>query len=245
MTDLQGLRAIVTGGASGIGRATVELLRARGASTASLDRTAGTHEHDVVADVTDDASVGAAVALAEERLGGIDILVNNVGIGAIGDVSTATDEEWRLLWDVNVVGLARVTRAALPALRRSEHAAIVNTSSVVATVGVPQRAVYAATKGAVLSLTLAMAADLVGDGIRVNAVTPGTADTPWINRLLDQADDPESAREALRQRQPIGRLVTPSEVASAIVYLASPAAASTTGTVLPVDGGMDSLRLPR
>ena len=111
--------------------------------------------------------------------------------------------------------------------------------------GVPQRAVYAASKGAVAALTLAMAADHVADGVRVNAVTPGTADTPWVERLLEQSGDAAAAAEALRARQPMGRLVTADEVAYAIAYLASPMSASTTGTILSVDGGMSGLRLPR
>jgi NAD(P)-dependent dehydrogenase (short-subunit alcohol dehydrogenase family) len=145
--------------------------------------------------------------------------------------------------DVNVISMARVTAAALSHLRRSPNASVVNTCSVVALVGVKQRALYAASKGAVLALTLAMAADHVADGIRVNAVAPGTADTPWVGRLLDQAEDPAEAAEALRKRQPMGRLVSADEVANAIVYLASPAAASTTGTILSVDGGMAGLRV--
>jgi NAD(P)-dependent dehydrogenase (short-subunit alcohol dehydrogenase family) len=138
-----------------------------------------------------------------------------------------------------------VVRAALPHLRRSPSASVVLTSSVVAVVGVPNRALYSASKGAVLALALAMAADHVHDGIRVNAVLPGTADTPWVGRLLDAAPDPEAARTALRDRQPIGRLVTPDEVAHAIAYLGSPLSGSTTGTALSVDGGMTGLRLPR
>ena len=121
--------------------------------------------------------------------------------------------------------------------------AIVNTCSVAATAGLPQRALYSATKGAVLALTLAMAADHIAEGIRVNCVNPGTADTPWIGRLLDQADDPVAERAALEARQSIGRLVSPQEVAAAIAYLASPAASSVTGTALAVDGGMSGLRL--
>jgi NAD(P)-dependent dehydrogenase (short-subunit alcohol dehydrogenase family) len=141
-----------------------------------------------------------------------------------------------------VLGIVHVTRAALAHLRRSDHAAIVNTCSVAATIGLPQRALYSATKGAVLSLTLAMATDHLPDGIRVNCVNPGTADTPWIGRLLDQAPDPAAERAALEARQPLGRLVSADEVAQAIAYLASPAAAATTGTVLTVDGGLESLR---
>jgi 2-keto-3-deoxy-L-fuconate dehydrogenase len=177
-------------------------------------------------------------------LGGLDILVNNAGIGSIGDVSQNDDAEWAHVLDVNVVGMARVSAAALPQLRRSDHAAIVNVSSVVAAVGVPQRALYSASKGAVAALTLAMAADHVREGIRVNAVLPGTADTPWIGRLLAQADDPDAAAEALRARQPLGRLVSADEIAHSIAYLASPLSASTTGTLLGVDGGMANLRLP-
>ncbi len=184
-----------------------------------------------------------AITQVAEKLGGIDIVVNNAGIGATGDVAANPDDEWHRVLDVNVVGIARVSRAALPYLRRSGHAAIVNTCSVVASVGVPQRAVYAASKGAVAALTLAMAADHLKDGIRVNAVTPGTADTPWVGRLLDQAPDAAAAAAALRARQPMGRLVSAAEVAYAIAYLASPLSSATTGTLLAVDGGMAGVRL--
>jgi 2-keto-3-deoxy-L-fuconate dehydrogenase len=243
MTEFDGLSALVTGGGSGIGAATAALLLERGADVAVLDRDPSGAPHGcrrLTADVTDGGSVGAAIG----ELDRLDVLVNNAGIGAIGDATAQDDAEWHRLLDVNVIGAVRVTRAALPALRRSQHAAIVNTSSVLAVLGVPNRALYSATKGALLSLTLAMAADYVNDGIRVNAVAPGTADTPWIGRLLDAADDPAAERAALERRQPIGRLVTPEEVANAIVYLASPSSSSTTGTVLGVDGGMGNLRLP-
>ena len=118
------------------------------------------------------------------------------------------------------------------------------TCSIASWAGLPRRAVYSASKGALYALTLAMAADHVADGIRVNGVAPGTADTPWVGRLLDAADDPVAERAALEARQPMGRLVTADEVAHAIAYLASPLSASTTGTVLAVDGGMLGLRLP-
>jgi 2-keto-3-deoxy-L-fuconate dehydrogenase len=192
-------------------------------------------------DVTDTPAVDAAVAAVVKRLGGLDVLVNNAGIGAVGDVSQNDDEEWARVLDVNVTGIARVTRAALPHLRRSPNAAVVNTCSTVAFVGIRQRALYGASKGAVLALTLA--ADHVSDGIRVNAVAPGTADTPWVARLLAAADDPKATAEALRRRQPLGRLVSAEEVAYGIASLASPLAGSTTGTILPIDGGMTGLRL--
>jgi 2-keto-3-deoxy-L-fuconate dehydrogenase len=243
--EFDGLSALVTGGASGIGLATAHLLAARGARVAILDRDRldETGLHSVQADLVDDEAVRAAVAAAVTQLDGLDVLINNAGIGAQGGIEDNPDDEWHRVLDVNVIGLVRVTRAALPALRRSRHAAIVNTSSIVATAGLPQRALYSASKGAVLSLTRAMAADLIGAGIRVNAVTPGTADTPWIGRLLDSAPDPAAERAALEARQPHGRLVSPDEIAAAICYLAGPGAGSTTGTVLAVDGGMDGLRL--
>ncbi|MCH5676609.1 SDR family NAD(P)-dependent oxidoreductase [Streptomyces gilvus] len=246
MSGFNGLRAVVTGGAAGIGRATAELLAERGARVAVLDLDPSGVEEPLVAlraDVTDDAGVRAAVAEAAVRLGGIDILVNNAGIGAAGTVEDNSDEQWHRVLDVNVLGIVRVSRAALPYLRASAHAAIVNTCSIAATAGLPQRALYSASKGAVQSLTLAMAADHVREGIRVNCVNPGTADTPWVARLLDAADDPEAERAALNARQPMGRLVTAQEVAAAIVYLAGPTAASVTGTALAVDGGMAGLRL--
>jgi NAD(P)-dependent dehydrogenase (short-subunit alcohol dehydrogenase family) len=239
------MRAIVTGGASGIGAAVVEVLRARGFRVIVFDRDGEEGEDAIRVDVTDAAGVSAAVASAVKRLGGLDVLVNNAGIGAAGTVEDNSDEEWHRVYDVNVVGMVRVSRACLPALRSSSHAAIVNTCSVAATAGLPQLALYSATKGAVLSLTLAMAADHVGEGVRVNCVTPGTADTPWVGRLLDAAEDPAAERAALEARQPMGRLVSAREVAEAIAYLASPAAASTTGTALGVDGGMQNLRLPK
>jgi NAD(P)-dependent dehydrogenase (short-subunit alcohol dehydrogenase family) len=279
--EFDGLAALITGGASGIGLATARLLAARGARVAILDRdipwaggsgaagpAAGPAEastemagagaagsggteagglHPVVADVTDDAAVCAAVRSAASALGGIDILVNNAGIGAAGTVEDNDDDEWRRVLDVNVLGAVRVSRAALPELRRAVarhgQAVIVNTCSIAATAGLPQRALYSASKGALYSLTLAMAADHVREHIRVACVTPGTADTPWVARLLDAAPDPAAERAALAARQPTGRLVTAEEVAAAIAYLASPLASGTTGMALAVDGGMNGLRV--
>ncbi|MEU1162198.1 SDR family NAD(P)-dependent oxidoreductase [Streptomyces sp. NPDC090075] len=246
MTDFEGLRALVTGGASGIGRATAELLAERGAQVAVLDLDPSSVEKPLLgfrADVTDDTSVRTAVASAVEALGGLDVLINNAGIGAQGTVEDNDDAEWHRVFDVNVLGMVRTARAALPHLRRSAHAAVVNTCSIAATAGLPQRALYSATKGAVHSLTLAMAADHVREGVRVNCVNPGTVDTPWIGRLLGKAADPAAERAALEARQPTGRLVSAPEVALAIAYLASPLSGATTGTSLAVDGGMQGLRL--
>jgi NAD(P)-dependent dehydrogenase (short-subunit alcohol dehydrogenase family) len=235
----------VTGGASGIGLSTATLMREQGAKVALLDvAPSGPNGFTYVrADVTNDEDVRSAVAAAVEELGGLDILVNNAGIGAQGGIEDNDDEEWRRVFDVNVFGMVRVARAALPALRDSGSAAIVNTASIAATAGLPSRVLYSATKGAVLSLTLAMAADLLPEGIRVNAINPGTADTPWIARLLANAEDPAAERAALEARQPHGRLVSAEEIAAAVAFLASPASGSTTGTSLAVDGGMAGLRL--
>jgi 2-keto-3-deoxy-L-fuconate dehydrogenase len=258
MTELSaefaGRAALVTGGASGIGLATARLLAARGARVAVLDRVKAPVDlqdageaYPVIADVTDDASVRAAVADVGQAIGSLDILVNNAGIGAAGTVEENDDAEWHRVLDVNVLGIVRVTRAALPLLRQAVaengQAAVVNTCSVAGIAGLPQRALYSASKGAVYALTLAMAADHVREGIRVNCVTPGTADTPWVGRLLDAAPDPEAERAALNARQPMGRLVSADEVAAGIAYLASPFASATTGTALAVDAGMEGLRL--
>ena len=246
MNDFDGLTAIITGGASGIGVATAAVLHDRGANVAVLDRTVATADarfFSVPCDITNAVGVDQAVAAVAARFGGIDILVNNAGIGAAGDITANDDAEWHRVLDVNVVGIARVSRAALPHLRQSTHAAIVNTCSVAATVGLPNRAVYSASKGAVAALTRAMAADHVHENIRVNAVMPGTADTPWVARLLDAAEDRADAAAALKARQPMGRLVSANEVTHAIAYLASPGAASTTGTLPAVDGGMDGIQV--
>ncbi|NYD70387.1 SDR family NAD(P)-dependent oxidoreductase [Herbiconiux flava] len=244
----EGLTAIVTGGASGIGASTATALLAAGARVAVLDRaTEGAPEGAVLvtADVTDRASVQQAVDAAAEALGGIDIVVNNAGISAVGTVEQNDDEQWARVLDVNVVGMARVSAAALPWLRRSEHAAIVNLCSIAALNGLPDRALYSASKGAVLALTFAMATDHVAEGVRVNAVSPGTVATPFVERMLQGFDDPVAERAALDARQATGRMVSPDEVAQAILYLASPLSASTTGTALEVDGGVTHLRVRR
>jgi NAD(P)-dependent dehydrogenase (short-subunit alcohol dehydrogenase family) len=244
--EFDGLTALVTGGASGIGAAVVRELQASGARVAALDlRPEGAPDGalGVAADVADDESVRRGVEAVIGAFGRLDIVVNNAGIGAQGTIEDNADDEWHRVLDVNVLGMVRVTRAALPHLRRSPSAAIVNTCSIAATAGLPQRALYSASKGAVMSLTRAMAADHLAEGIRVNCVNPGTAATPWVERLLESAADPEVERAALAARQPQGRLVSADEVAGAVAYLASPRSGSTTGVALAVDGGMDGLRL--
>ncbi|KAM9864480.1 Dihydroanticapsin 7-dehydrogenase [Leucobacter aridicollis] len=244
--EFDGLVAIVTGGASGIGAAIVDRFRAGGADAVVFDLNTENVPEGVFAvrvDIADTDSVNAGIEAVAERFGRIDIVVNNAGIGAQGTIEANDDAEWQRVLNINVLGLVRVSRAALPWLRKSPAAAIVNTGSIAVTAGLPERALYGASKGAVYSLTLQMAADHLREGIRVNCVNPGTANTPWVQRLLDSAADPVAERAALEARQPHLRLVQPEEVAAAVAYLASPLAGSTTGTALAVDGGMDGLRL--
>jgi NAD(P)-dependent dehydrogenase (short-subunit alcohol dehydrogenase family) len=246
--DFKGLNAVVTGAGSGIGLAVATMLKAQGAHVFGLDLNEGAMASVatfVKCDVGNDDAVATAFKEIAQKVQVIDIVINNAGIGAIGSVADSTSEEWLKVLNINVVGISRISSAALPFLRKSKSAAIVNTCSVAATAGLPLRAIYSASKGAVQSLTLAMAADFVKEGIRVNCVNPGTADTPWVGRLLSQASDPVAQRTALEARQPMGRLVSADEVARAILYLANPLQASTTGTSLAVDGGMQGLRLPK
>jgi len=244
---LDGLVAVITGAGSGIGLATAEAMLAEGARVAALDLNPPPPRDRLLplrCDVTDQASVNAAVDAAVRHFGGIDVLVNNAGIGAQGTVEENELGEWQRVFDVNVFGMVRMSKACLPHLRQSRQAAIVNTASIVSWTGLPRRACYGASKGAVYALTLAMAADCAAQRIRVNCVCPGTVDTPWVARLLASAPDPDAARANLIARQPIGRLGRAEEVAAAIVYLASPAAGYVTGSALQIDGGTHGFLVP-
>ena len=244
---MEGLVAVITGAGSGIGLATATTMLEEGAKVAALDLAppvARAGLLPLVCDVTDQASVDAAVAATVAQLGGIDVLINNAGIGAQGSVEDNDLDEWQRVFDVNVFGMVRMSKTCMPHLRRSRHPAIVNTASIVSWTGLPKRACYGASKGAVYALTLAMAADCAADRIRVNCVCPGTVDTPWVGRLLASSEDPEAARAQLIARQPIGRLGTAEEIAAAITYLASPAAGYVTGSALQIDGGTHGFQVP-
>lgn len=226
---------IVTGSAGGIGTALVERFRRLGEVVIGLDLVDGT-------DLADREICDSVMTDILREHGRVDVLCNNAGVGASGDVVTATEEDWQRVFAANVYAVANMCRAVLPSMRARGDGCIVNTCSVAAVVGLVDRAAYSASKGAVLALTRAMAADEVASGVRVNCVSPGTVDGPWVRRLIDDSPDPERTAEALRRRQPLGRLLDASEVADAVVYLAAPTT-YTTGQNLVLDGGVDGLRV--
>ena len=234
--------AIVTGAASGIGQAVADDLLTRGWTVGGLDRgTDGVPDEcmPLVADLTDAAAVTAAVGRFVEEHGRLDLLVGNAGVSCVGTIEDGDEDQWQRVFDVNVFGQFRVVRAALPWLREV-RGNVVLMGSCSAAGGVPERAVYSASKGAVHALVPALAVDLLADGVRVNGVAPATVDTPFIEELCQRADDPAAERARLDARQPTGRMVAPAEVAEAVAYLAT--AGNVTGTILHVDGGLRSLR---
>jgi 2-keto-3-deoxy-L-fuconate dehydrogenase len=241
--EYAGLVAVVTGGGSGIGAACADRLESLGARIAVLDRAAPDRDDRLAlpVDVTDESAVATAVARIVRELGRIDIVVNCAGIGAAGGITDNDNVEWRSVFEVNVIGAANVIRACIPHLIASPAGSVVNVASAVALTGFPDRVLYSSSKGAVVAMTRALAADHLRDGVRFNAVCPGTTETPWIERLLDAASDPVLARQALEARQPHRRLVTADEVAGAVAYLASPQSGSTNAVALSVDAGIQAL----
>jgi len=226
---------VVTGSSGGIGSAIASRFTAAGDVVVGLDLLEG-----VDVSQPDDCREATARVLAAH--GRIDVLCNNAGVGAVGDVVASTPEDWERVFSVNVFGVANMSRAVLPVMRAAGRGVVVNTSSVVASVGLVERAVYSASKGAVLALTRAMAVDELPYGIRVNCVSPGTVASPWVERTVAAQPDPDAALEALRRRQPLGRMVTCDEVAAAVVYLADDST-FTTGADLLLDGGITGVRV--
>lgn len=246
MDSFKDMVALVTGGGAGIGLAITQALIDAGVKVGVLDRDvtgAPAGAEPLVADVKSDADVQQAVARFGSAHGRIDILVNNAGVSYPATVEDGPLEDWQRIFDINVLGYVRTTRAALPFLRQSASAAIINMGSCTASTGLRRRVLYSATKGAIEAMTRAMAADMLHEGIRVNCLSPGTVDTPLIQQLIAQAPDPTAQRQVYNDRQPTGFMLLADEVARAVLYLAHPAARSTVGTVLTVDGGMASLRL--
>ena len=248
--ELRGKSALVTGAGSGIGRAIALRFAAEGATVALAGRTRETLEASaraigaaalpVTLDVTDPESVAAGVLAVSQRLGPVDILVNNAGIGTTKSVVDVEPEEWERVFAVNVRGVYLCTRAVLPGMLERGSGTIVNIASALGLVGVPGRAAYAASKGAVIALTKQVAVEYAAQGIRCNCICPGTVNTEWVDRLLAAADNPDAARRALEDRHPQRRLGTPEQVAAAALYLASDAAAFVTGSALVMDGGQSA-----
>jgi NAD(P)-dependent dehydrogenase (short-subunit alcohol dehydrogenase family) len=239
---LSGKVALVTGAATGIGRATVARLAAEGAAVVAAVAEASQLEAvagfaPLVLDVRSEAAWEVAVGEVEARLGGLDILVNNAGIHRSGG-ALETD---RALWDevmaVNLWGTFLGCRAAIPALRRRGGGAIVNLASVNALSGAPRAAAYAASKGGVRALTMALAIDHARENIRVNCVCPGAVATPLLEGVIAGATEPEAMRGTVVARHPMGRIAEPEEVAAVVAFLASADASFMTGLAIPVDGG--------
>ena len=247
---LDGSSALVTGAGSGIGRATCLRLATEGArvlvtdldegaaaETARRVEAAGGVASSAGLDVREDLD-SVLPELVAERLGELDALVNNAGVGTAGSILETSDADWRLLFSVNVDGVLHCTRALLPGMLRRGRGRIVNVASVAGITGLTNRFAYCATKGAVVSMTRALALDFARTEIRVNCVCPGTIETPWVEGMAASAPDRERFFSEMRARQPVGRLGEADEVAAAIAFLCGPDAGFFTGSAVTVDGGL-------
>jgi 2-keto-3-deoxy-L-fuconate dehydrogenase len=239
MKRLEGKVALVTAAGNGIGRASAERFLAEGATVhavdvdqVALDALDGCTPHR--ADLTD----AAAIAALRDRIGDVDVLFNCAGVVHSGTVLDCTEQDWTLAFDLNVTAMFRMIQAFLPRMLDRGGGSIINMSSVASSVkGVPNRFVYGTTKAAVIGLTKSVAADFVGQGVRCNAICPGTVDTPSLHQRLRDTGDYEAALAAFKARQPMGRLGRAQEIAALAAYLASDEAAFTTGAIHIIDGG--------
>lgn len=238
---LSGKIAVVTAAGAGIGRATALAFAAEGATVhatdvdeAALRRFSELNIRATPLDVRDEAAVNAFFA----RLDRCDVLFNCAGMVPSGTVLESDVDTFAAAWDLNVLSMVRTVRAALPGMLARRQGAIVNMSSVASSItGVPNRAAYGTTKAAVIGLTKSVAADFVGQGVRCNAICPGTVDTPSLQGRLAAQPDPAAALQAFLSRQPMGRFGKPEEIAALAVYLAGDEAAFVTGQTFTIDGG--------
>ncbi len=240
---LAGKTALVTAAAQGIGRATALAFAAEGAEVLATDLDVAKLEEIAGAsglavrrlDVTD----GAAITALAEELGAIDVLANVAGFVHHGTILDCAEADWDFSFDLNLRSMYRTIRAFLPAMLEAGGGSIINMSSVASSIrGLPNRFIYGTTKAAVIGLTKAVAADFIRQGIRCNAICPGTVQSPSLDARIAAFDDPEAARKAFIARQPLGRLGTPEEIAAVAVYLAGDESAYTTGTAIVADGGV-------
>ncbi|TXI05873.1 MAG: SDR family oxidoreductase [Rhizobium sp.] len=245
--DLERKVCIVTGAGSGIGQATARLFARHGARVVVADvngeaaeavaREIGADAIAAKVDVSSAEEVSAMVAAALEKWGRIDVLINNAGFGMTGNVVTIQENDWDRIMAVNVKGIFLCSKYVIPVMARQGGGAIVNTTSYTAVSAIADRTAYVASKGAISSLTRAMALDHAKEGIRVNAVAPGTIDSPYFARIFAQADDPQGLRDDFNARAAMNRMGQPEEIAEAMLFLASDRSRFATGSVLTVDGG--------
>ncbi len=236
----EGRTVIVTGAASGIGRETAMGFLAEGATVVAADRTPEVPEGAIAVqvDVSSAADVERLVSVALVQTGRLDVMCNIAGIGSTKSAVDCTPEEWDQVFAVNAKGVFLGTKFALPTMLEQQRGVIVNMASVGALIGLRDRAAYCASKGAVVAFTKQVAMQYAAQGVRCVSICPGTVDSPWVGRLLDEAPDPAARRNELVARQPLGRLGEPGEIAKAVLYVASDDAAFMTGSELVIDGGI-------
>lgn len=248
MKRLEDKRALVTGGAAGIGWAIARRFAEEGArvliadvdgeAAAEAARTLGENHLSCHTDVSEEDESEAMVGYAVRELGGLDVMVNNAGVGIAANIEDTSEEDFDRVISVSLKGTFLGMKYGIPAIRESGGGSVINMSSIAALVGLNDRVAYSAAKGGILAMTRAAAIDHIGEGVRVNCIAPGTVDTPWVERITSGYDDPEEVRANMRARQPHGRLVTPEEIAAMAAYLASDEAASAVGAAMIVDGGV-------